>query len=175
MNTVIYDAFCLGADRAWDKSRKVMQLYGITTVVPGNQLGIWAGHLLVDVLGYDCSAYVRTNKRTRKQTIFIIKDPKTLPTLCVMHEIGHCKDPEASQPAGYSGDPHSGKGARYEKRADLYAIKWALKYPAQIAEALIRAFTEYLMDDSSDTSDSRWRAKLILRYLRKYHPFVMGK
>ena len=162
MDTIMYKAFTDAAYKAWNQNCASAKIKGVKIILPGNAVGIWAGHLLTDVLNIEDAAFAADC------TVYLIKDYSELPACVVMHEVGHCIDPTAKRPAGYVGDPHNGKGARYEKRADLYALRWAVTQDN--ASELISTFAEYMMDRSPADSDGLWRARLILRYIHRYYP-----
>ena len=162
MDTIMYKALVDASYTAWDRNVVSTKINGAKVIFPGNATSIWAGHLLTEILRIEDSAFAANN------TVYLVKDYRELPACVVMHEVGHCIDPTAKRPAGYTGDPHDGKGARYEKRADLYAIRWAVNQDN--ASELISTFAEYLMDTSAADSDALWRARLILRYIHRYYP-----
>lgn len=162
MDTIMYKALVDGAYKAWNQNYVSGKLNGANVVHPGNSIGIWAGHLLADILQVESSVFV-SNK-----VICIVKDYRDLPACVIMHEVGHCVEPTAARPAGYAGNPHDGKGARFEKRADLYALRWAVTQddPGR----LISTFADFLMNMAAEDSDGLWRALLALRYVRRYYP-----
>ena len=162
MDTIMYKALVNGAYDAWNHNVVSTRIKGVKVILPGNSTASWAGHLLTDVLNIEDSAFAADN------TVYLVKDYWELPACVVMHEVGHCIDPTAQRPIGYTGDPHDGKGARYEKRADLYAIRWAVNQDN--ASELISTFAEYMMDRSPVDSDGLWRARLMLRYIHRYYP-----
>ena len=163
MDTIMYNALVDAAYTTWDNNRGTTWINGVKVITPRNQVGLWAGHLLVDVLRIEDPLFA-----VGCEAVYVVKDCYNLPVLALMHEIGHCIDPTAVRPEGYVGNPHSGKGARYEKRADLYALRWAVTQddPGE----LISTFADYLMDASAVDSDALWRSMLILRYVRRYYP-----
>ena len=162
MDTIMYKALVDASYTAWDRNVVSTKINGAKVIFPGNATSIWAGHLLTEILRIEDSAFAANN------TVYLVKDYRELPACVVMHEVGHCIDPTAKRPAGYTGDPHDGKGARYEKRADLYALRWAVTQDN--ASELISTFAEYMMDRSPADSDGLWRARLILRYIHRYYP-----
>lgn len=159
----MYKALVDGAYDAWDNNHGTTWINGVKVITPRNQVGLWAGHLLVDVLRAENALFA-----VGCEAVYVVKDYRKLPVLALMHEIGHCIDPAADQPEGYVGNPHSGKGARWEKKADLYALRWAVTQddPGE----LISTFADYLMDTSAADSDGLWRSMLMLRYVRRYYP-----
>lgn len=163
MDTIMYNALVDAAYTTWDNNRGTTWINGVKVITPRNQVGLWAGHLLVDVLRAEDPLFAIYDT-----TVYIVKDYGELPACAVMHEVGHCVEPTAKRPVGYAGEPHMGKGARYEKRADLYALRWAVTQddPGE----LISTFAEYLMDTSAADSDGLWRSMLMLRYVRRYYP-----
>ena len=90
------------------------------------------------------------------------------------HELGHCVDRNA-QPRFYCNMflDHIGKGARYEKKADLYAYRKAFRELSR-EEAIheIQLWCKTLRRASCFSfglTDSWWRAKLAERYIRRYY------
>jgi hypothetical protein len=162
INTSMYNALVDAAYTAWDHNVSSAKINGAKVIFPANDTSSWAGHLLTDVLRIEDAAFAAEG------VVYLVKDYRELPACVVMHEVGHCVEPTAKRPAGYVGDPHDGKGARYEKRADLYALRWAVNQddPGK----LISTFADYTMDYAAPESDGLWRACLMLRYVRRYYP-----
>ena len=163
MDTIMHKALSDAAYTAWDNNRGTTWINGVKVITPRNQVGLWAGHLLTDVLRAEDPLFA-----VGCEAVYVVKDYRKLPVLALMHEIGHCIDPAAYRPVGFVGNPHSGKGARWEKKADLYALRWAVTQddPGE----LISIFASYLMETSAEDSDALWRSMLILRYVRRYYP-----
>ena len=162
MDTIMYKALVDASYTAWDRNVVSTKINGAKVIFPGNATSIWAGHLLTEILRIEDSAFAANN------TVYLVKDYRELPACVVMHEVGHCVEPTAKRPEGYVGEPHAGKGARYEKRADLYALRWAVTQddPGE----LISTFADYTMNMAAADSDGLWRALLMLRYVRRYYP-----
>lgn len=163
MDTIMKSALVDAAYTTWDNNRGTTWINGVKVITPRNPTGLWAGHLLVDVLRAENALFA-----VGCEAVYVVKDYRKLPVLALMHEIGHCIDPAADMPADYVGNPHSGKGARWEKKADLYALRWAVTQddPGE----LISIFATYLMETSAKDSDALWRSMLMLRYVRRYYP-----
>ena len=121
MDTIMHKALADAAYTAWYRNAVSGKLNGANIIYPGNSTGVWAGHLLVDILQvFEPAAFVLNN------VIYVMRDYRELPACVVMHEVGHVIEATARRPVDYVGNPHSGKGARFEKRADLYALRWAV-------------------------------------------------
>lgn len=96
--------------------------------------------------------------------------------IVLWHELAHCVEPTA-QPKPWNPDVfnHWNKGARFEKRADLYAYRKAfreLSHEEAIKEmkifidALYQHGFEY---EEAVPNDCIWRARLAERYVRRYY------
>ena len=163
METVMHKALSDAAYNAWYRNAVGGKLNGASIIYPGNSTGIWAGRLLVDVLeAIEPEVFVLNN------VIYIMRDYRELPACVIMHEVAHVVESAARRPADYVGNPHSGKGARFEKRADLYALRWAVTQDDP--SRLISTMADFLMNTAAETSDGLWRALLALRYVRRYYP-----
>ena len=162
MDTIMYKALVDASYTAWDRNVVSTKINGAKVIFPGNATSIWAGHLLTEILRIEDSAFAANN------TVYLVKDYRELPACVVMHEVGHVVESAARRPTDYVGNPHSGKGARFEKRADLYALRWAVTQddPGR----LISTMADFLMNMASESSDGLWRALLMLRYVRRYYP-----
>lgn len=163
MDTIMHKALADAAYTAWYRNAVSGKLNGANIIYPGNSTGVWAGHLLVDILQtFEPDVFVLHD------VIYIMRDYRELPACVIMHEVGHVVESAARRPTDYAGNPHSGKGARFEKRADLYALRWAVTQddPGR----LISTMADFLMNMASESSDGLWRALLMLRYVRRYYP-----
>jgi hypothetical protein len=93
--------------------------------------------------------------------------------ITLWHELAHCVEKEA-QPKGWGSLlDHMDKGARYEKRADLFAFRKAFKeLSPEEASREIRNWCAMLRRASRfdfGLTDCKWRAKLAERYIRRYY------
>lgn len=94
--------------------------------------------------------------------------------ILLWHELGHCVY-DGAQPKGFHNAllDHTGKGARFEKRADLYAYRKAFReLPREEAIQEVNNFCKLLRKAgrfSFGLTDSKWRARLAERYVRRYY------
>ena len=84
MDTIMYKALSDAAYTAWYRNAVSGKLNGANVIHPGNSTGVWAGHLLVDVLQtFEPDVFVLHD------VIYIMRDYRELPACVIMHEVGH--------------------------------------------------------------------------------------
>jgi hypothetical protein len=94
--------------------------------------------------------------------------------ILLWHELGHCVDRNAQPTSVFNALlDHTGKGARYEKKADLYAYRKAFReLPREEAVKEVQQFCKLLRKAGRfqfGLTDSVWRARLAERYIRRYY------
>ena len=135
---------------------------------------------------HECLGTLANFLTLKNGTVCVIFPKKQSEQLCISmcirrvskillwHELGHCVDSNA-QPRFYCDMffDHIGKGARYEKKADLYAYRKAFReLPREEAIHEIQLWCKTLRRAGCldfGLTDNWWRARLAERYIRRYY------
>lgn len=145
---------------------------GVMLQAPQTLWHKFLGHLVQFLVGG--VAYSVSPMTVGNEQWYICSLTKVNSRILLWHELGHCVDAGA-QPTGFHNAliDHIGKGARFEKRADLYAYRKAFReLPREEAIAEVQKFCKLLRKTGRfqfGLSDSTWRARLAERYVRRYY------
>lgn len=145
---------------------------GVELQAPQTLWHKFLGHLVQFLVGG--SAYAVPPMTHGNAQWYICTLTRVNSRILLWHELGHCVDAGA-QPKGFHNAllDHTGKGARFEKRADLYAYRKAFReLPREEAIQEVNNFCKLLRKAgrfSFGLTDSKWRARLAERYIRRYY------
>ena len=145
---------------------------GVMIQAPETVWHKFLGHLVQFLVGG--SAYSVPPMTVGNEQWYICLLTKVNSRIMLWHELGHCVDAGA-QPVGFHNVllDHSGKGARFEKKADLYAFRKAFRELSR-EEAIqeVNNFCKLLRKAGRfhfGLTDCKWRARLAERYVRRYY------
>jgi len=145
---------------------------GVMLQAPQTSWHKFLGHLVQFLVG--CGAYSVPPLTVGNEQWYICILTKVDSRILLWHELGHCVDRNA-QPTGFCNVilDHVGKGARFEKRADLYAYRKAFReLPREDAIQEVQQYCKLLRKASRfqfGLTDNKWRARLAERYVRRYY------
>ena len=145
---------------------------GIMLQAPQSRWHKFLGYLVHKFVGG--GAYAVPPMANGNEQWYICTLTKVNSRILLWHELGHCVY-DGAQPKGFHNAllDHTGKGARFEKRADLYAYRKAFReLPREEAIQEVNNFCKLLRKAgrfSFGLTDSKWRARLAERYVRRYY------
>ena len=145
---------------------------GVMLQAPQTPWHKFLGHLVQFLVGG--SAYSVPPMTVGNEQWYICTLTKVNSRILLWHELGHCVD-DGAQPKGFHNVlcDHTGKGARFEKRADLYAFRKAFReLPREEAIQEVNNFCKLLRKAGRfhfGLTDCKWRARLAERYVRRYY------
>ena len=145
---------------------------GIMLQAPQSQWHKFLGYLVHKFVGG--GAYAVPPMANGNEQWYICTLTKVNSRILLWHELGHCVDRNAQPTSVFNALlDHTGKGARYEKKADLYAYRKAFReLPREEAVKEVQQFCKLLRKAGRfqfGLTDSVWRAKLAERYIRRYY------